>query len=290
MSGSLGSQVAAALAAMDFPNGNDAPNSSGCPNGTGSAPLPCAAPGAAGCMPHLREPPTVRQAPPETLGDVVGRILRFQEPPDELGPYAVAYHIKHGIVAPTREWLANEPYVYLDADHNVRTSSVHRDYSHEMAPVLGEIALMLAPGANAAARGESLAPRGTGAFVEGAEGGAGLGKLAGRSIKVSEKGLTIVEQHLARPEFAGAPQNAAMIARLRSALSGGSRVTGADASFYLHEVSEATMMGRGLSYDAAHAAALGKYGVSPFSVYHPEVIQAHPGFFNSNWAAFWRIP
>jgi len=40
MSGSLGSQVAAALAAMDFPNGNDAPNSSGCPNGNGSAPLP----------------------------------------------------------------------------------------------------------------------------------------------------------------------------------------------------------------------------------------------------------
>jgi len=52
MSSSLGSQVAAALAAMDFPNGNDAPNSSGCPNGNGSAPLPCAAPGAAGCSPE----------------------------------------------------------------------------------------------------------------------------------------------------------------------------------------------------------------------------------------------
>jgi hypothetical protein len=51
MSGSLGSQVAAALAAMDFPNGNDAPNSSGCPNGTGTAPMPCAMPGEAGCLP-----------------------------------------------------------------------------------------------------------------------------------------------------------------------------------------------------------------------------------------------
>jgi hypothetical protein len=109
-------------------------------------------------MPHLREPPTVRQAPPETLGDVVGRILRLEEPPDEIGPYAIAYHIKHGIVAPTREWLANEPHVYLDADHNVRTSSVHRDYSHEMAPVLAEVALMLAPSADALAR--SFAARG----------------------------------------------------------------------------------------------------------------------------------
>jgi hypothetical protein len=57
MSGSLGSQVAAALAAMDFPNGNDAPNSSGCPNGTGSAPLPCAMPGAAGCSPGAGSSP-----------------------------------------------------------------------------------------------------------------------------------------------------------------------------------------------------------------------------------------
>jgi hypothetical protein len=111
-------------------------------------------------MPHLREPPTVRQAPPETLGDVVGRILRLEEPPDEIGPYAIAYHIKHGIVDSTRKWLANEPQLYLDADHNVRTSSLHRDYSHEMAPVLGEAALMLAPVANALAGGKLFAARG----------------------------------------------------------------------------------------------------------------------------------
>jgi RHS repeat-associated protein len=153
MSPSLVSQVVASVAAMDFPNGNDAPNSSGCPNGTGTAPRPCAAPGAAGCTPHPREPPTVRQAPPETLSDRVGRILRLEEPPDEIGPYSIAYHIKHGIVDPTRRWIAHEPTVYLDADHNVRTSSVHRDYSHEMAPVLGEVTLMVAPGANALARG-----------------------------------------------------------------------------------------------------------------------------------------
>jgi hypothetical protein len=158
MSQTLVVQFAAVVAAMDFPNGNDAPNSSGCPNGTGTAPRPCAAPGQAGCTPlHQREPPTVRQAPLET---VVDRILMLDEPPDEIGPYSIAYHIKHGIVTPIRRWVANEPNVYLDADHNVRTSSVQRDYSHEMAPVLGEVTLMVAPGANALARGGSLAAGG----------------------------------------------------------------------------------------------------------------------------------
>lgn len=88
------------------------------------------------------------------------------------------------------------------------------------------------------------------------------------------------------------PANTAMIDRLRSALSSGTRILGADASFYLHEISEATMMGRGgrgLTYDAAHAGALAKYGVSPFSVYHPEVIQALSGEFNSNWLRFWGL-
>jgi hypothetical protein len=93
--------------------------------------------------------------------------------------------------------------------------------------------------------------------------------------------------HLAR--FGNVPQNAAMIERLRGALAAGEWIAGADASFYLHEVSEATMMGRGMAYAEAHAAALGKYGVSPFSVYHPEVIQAFPGLFNSNWLSFWGL-
>jgi hypothetical protein len=167
MSQTLVLQLASAVAAMDFPNGNDAPNSSGCPTGTGTAPRPCAAPGQAGCMPlHQREPPTVRQAPPKTFGDTVGRILRLEEPPDEIGLYSLAYHIKQDIVSPTLRWLANEPTVYLDADHNVRTSSVHRDYSHEMAPVLGQAALILAPGANALAHSGSAAAREAGATVE----------------------------------------------------------------------------------------------------------------------------
>jgi hypothetical protein len=47
------------------------------------------------------------------------------------------------------------------------------------------------------------------------------------------------------------------------------------------------MMARGMSYDAAHAAALEKYGVSPFSLYHPEVIQANPEILGSGFKNYW---
>lgn len=55
------------------------------------------------------------------------------------------------------------------------------------------------------------------------------------------------------------------------------------------KISESTMMGRGMSYESAHAAAIEKYGVSPFSLYHPEVIQQFPGEFNNAWRAYWGI-
>ncbi len=93
-----------------------------------------------------------------------------------------------------------------------------------------------------------------------------------QGIRVTQNGLDIAAKHLA--QFGEHGPNQAMLARLQSALGG--RVTGAEANFYLHEISEATMMGRGMSYDAAHAAALEKYGVSPYSLYHPEVIQQLP--------------
>ena len=67
--------------------------------------------------------------------------------------------------------------------------------------------------------------------------------------------------------------------------------SGADASFYLHEALEATYMGSkwGALYEEAHRAALTKYGVSDFSVYHPDVITGLPGRFNSNWFRFWGL-
>ena len=84
-----------------------------------------------------------------------------------------------------------------------------------------------------------------------------------------------------------------MIERLESALREGKTISGADASFYMHEVTEAIKMKSGLNYDAAHAKALAKYEVSPFSVYHPDVIlkvnKTEPGSFNRNWLKFWGL-
>jgi filamentous hemagglutinin len=130
---------------------------------------------------------------------------------------------------------------------------------------------------------------GTGAFLEGAEGGGALGKLTDRQVNISDKGLSIVETHLA--QFGSVPENDLMISRLRSALAEGRPIDGADASFYIHELSESTMMMRGFDYSKAHQGALNKYQVSPYSVYHPDVINAinaiEPGSFNPNWLKFW---
>jgi len=111
---------------------------------------------------------------------------------------------------------------------------------------------------------------------------------SGLSVQLSQKGLDLVGNHLAQfDEFA---PNAQMMQNLQDAFAAGQNVTGANANFYLHEASEATFMGNGLSYDAAHAAALSKYGVSPFSFYTPEVIQANPTLFNNVWRAGAGLP
>lgn len=57
----------------------------------------------------------------------------------------------------------------------------------------------------------------------------------------------------------------------------------------MHEVSEFKKMRKGMSYDTAHASAIQKYNVSPFSVYHPDVIKSMPGEFNSSWFKFWGL-
>jgi hypothetical protein len=102
---------------------------------------------------------------------------------------------------------------------------------------------------------------------------------------VTEGGLATVTNHLAQFEEYG--PNEAMLGRLAGQV--GSTVRGADANFYTHELLEAEYMASGMSYDAAHAAALQQAGVSPFSLYHPEVIQQFPAYFNDDWRAFWGI-
>ena len=72
-------------------------------------------------------------------------------------------------------------------------------------------------------------------------------------------------------------------------LTNDEKLTGADAVFYMHELAESTLMNNGMDYDSAHAAAMQRYGNSPFAVYHPEVIIAYPDRFNFNFARFWDI-
>ncbi|MBK9371639.1 MAG: hypothetical protein IPN01_36030 [Deltaproteobacteria bacterium] len=79
-----------------------------------------------------------------------------------------------------------------------------------------------------------------------------------------------------------------MLQRLEQALTDGRPVEGADLSFYMHEITEASLMKSGMVYDEAHELALKTFDVSPFSVYAPEVIAAHPEMFNSSWMKFWE--
>ncbi len=117
--------------------------------------------------------------------------------------------------------------------------------------------------------------------------GNGLGKLNGKSINVTTKGLNLVKNHVA--QFGDLPENTAMIKRIESALKNGKPITSADASFYMHEAAEATMMQEGIPYEVAHEAVLKKYNVSPYSVYHPGVIQQFSEWFNQGFKNFWGL-
>ena len=111
--------------------------------------------------------------------------------------------------------------------------------------------------------------------------------INGKSINVTEKVLNLVKNHVAK--FGDIPENVAMINRIESALKNGKPITGADASFYMHEAAEATMMQKGISYELSHEAVLQKYNVSPYSVYHPEVIQQFSEWFNQAFKNFWGL-
>ena len=81
-----------------------------------------------------------------------------------------------------------------------------------------------------------------------------------------------------------------MIARLRTALKSGKALSGADANFYMHELTESKLMASGMSYEEAHQAALEAHGASPFSLYSPEVIKQFPEYFNQAYRDFWGLP
>lgn len=118
--------------------------------------------------------------------------------------------------------------------------------------------------------------------------GSGFGKLEGKKINVTEKGLEKVKNHIKNNGF-DAPENSAMIDRIERAMKNGEKISQADSSFYIHELKESTLMNKGILYDEAHFTALDTYKVSPFSVYHPEVIKQNPTSWGKPWFDFWGI-
>jgi len=134
---------------------------------------------------------------------------------------------------------------------------------------------------------ENSSNLGKGAYNGNVYDGSGFGNLIGKNINVTEKGINIVKQHLSGEFFD--ITNEAMIKRLENALTNGETISGADASFYMHEITEATLMNQGMNYDVAHALALEKYDVSPFSVYNPEVIKEYPDLFSRGFKKYWDI-
>jgi len=134
-----------------------------------------------------------------------------------------------------------------------------------------------------------------------------LGNLAGKTDIVLEEKLKIVEQHIAK--FETWNPNEAMLNRLRNALNQKQVISGADLSFYYHEIFESQktfeLMQTGLSFPEAqiiahnqaiaeyavsgYNQAIAEYAVSGYSIYHPEVIEAFPDEFNHNWRNAWGI-
>jgi hypothetical protein len=98
----------------------------------------------------------------------------------------------------------------------------------------------------------------------------------------------MVKSHLNRMD--PAEINVIMVNRLEALLQSGGRLAGGDKNFYLHELAERTLMGRGVPYDPAHAAALAKYRISPFAVYAAEAVrQVEKGSLASGFYRYWGI-
>ena len=106
-------------------------------------------------------------------------------------------------------------------------------------------------------------------------------------IKPTQEGVDIITEHLSGDMQADF--NDAMIRRIETVLQEGGELKGPDAEFYFHEIEEAGLMNQGLDYDAAHNAALDKYQVTEFDLYHPDVIKAMPEWFSPAWFEYWNI-
>lgn len=119
-------------------------------------------------------------------------------------------------------------------------------------------------------------------------------------VKPTQAGLANIKKHLTNEFFTSSISNEIMIQRIETALKSGRYISDADANFYMHELYEFTIM-RGSeytnkSYKLAHDAALLKYGVSSFAVYHPVAMKEEnkkmrqkygEDSFNKQWFKYW---
>lgn len=115
-----------------------------------------------------------------------------------------------------------------------------------------------------------------------------FGKLEGKEFVVEKEKLDILKKDIADNFYSDEP-NERMINRLQQSLDNNQKISGADASFYFHELREAELMQNGYPYEEAHNKALQDYEVSVFSVYHPDGIVACRDDFNQNWRDSWGI-
>jgi RHS repeat-associated protein len=114
--------------------------------------------------------------------------------------------------------------------------------------------------------------------------GAALSKIAGDTgIQATEEGLSTVASHLSR--FGDVPENSAMMSRLTTAFENGKALTGADATFYQHELMESELVEAGMDPAAAHLETLSRQGIAyvpgyEVQIYDPSVIRQFPTSFS----------
>jgi hypothetical protein len=109
-------------------------------------------------------------------------------------------------------------------------------------------------------------------------------RRAGGAIRITTKGLARVERHLddvlVHEQIPIELQvgERAMLERLRSGLT-----TQQDIEFYLHELKESAVFRQTGDLARAHQEALRFRGVTSRSLFHRDVVEKYPEFFNSSW-------
>jgi hypothetical protein len=112
--------------------------------------------------------------------------------------------------------------------------------------------------------------------------GGQIRRLSAGRVRVTDRGIDVIERHLAR--FGTNPPNQAMIRRLRSIAAGRTPPTRFDLNFYTHELREFVRYRRlgwqsgepsdtDAAYDLwnhAHTATLEDYALRDDEIYHPD--------------------